>query len=110
MGKRLSSQDSLYNDLTMGDKPIAVHESISPGFECPGHTHSPGERAWSPRRGFPRKSTQRFVGQSEAVDLTAYAILLISTATALTGSIDTVSHSLKERRQLLVTLVTLPVS
>ncbi|MDE0920428.1 MAG: hypothetical protein OSA08_10060 [Arenicellales bacterium] len=50
MGKRLCSQDALYNDLTMGDKPIVVHETISPGFECPGHTHSPDERAWSPRR------------------------------------------------------------
>ena len=41
MGKRLFSQDALYNDLTMGDKPIVVHETMLPGFECLGHTHSP---------------------------------------------------------------------
>jgi hypothetical protein len=34
----------------MGDKSIAVHESISPGFKCLGHTHNPDERALSPRR------------------------------------------------------------
>jgi len=41
IGKQLSSQDALYNDLTMGDKPIVIHETMLPGFECLGHTHSP---------------------------------------------------------------------